>query len=110
MNSDQNQDIIKVAHLTKKFKDFAAVDDISFSVKSGDIFACLGPNGAGKSTTIKMLITLLAPTAGEALVGGLRALMLSGTLSGVGTDIGLLTLAAVIISVISAWMYPKVVI
>ncbi len=57
-------EIIKVKNLTKKFKDFTAVDDISFDVKKGEIFAFLGPNGAGKSTTIKMLTTLLSPTNG----------------------------------------------
>lgn len=56
--------IIQVSHLTKKFGDFVAVDDISFDVKPGEIFAFLGPNGAGKSTTIKMLTTLLFPTSG----------------------------------------------
>lgn len=62
--------IIEVAHLVKRFKDFAAVDDISFTVGGGEIFAFLGPNGAGKSTTIKMLITLLAPTSGTATIDG----------------------------------------
>ncbi|MFA6300890.1 MAG: ATP-binding cassette domain-containing protein [Candidatus Paceibacterota bacterium] len=57
--------IIEVKNLTKKFGDFMAVDDISFSVEKGEIFAFLGPNGAGKTTTIKMLTTLLDPTAGE---------------------------------------------
>ena len=45
------QEIIEVKNLTKKFGDFTAVDDISFSVQSGERFAFLGPNGAGKSTT-----------------------------------------------------------
>lgn len=62
--------IIKVDNLTKRFKKFAAVDDISFNVDQGEIFAFLGPNGAGKSTTIKMLITLLAPTSGDATIDG----------------------------------------
>jgi ABC-2 type transport system ATP-binding protein len=57
--------IIKAVNLTKKFKDFTAVDNISFEVKPGEIFAFLGPNGAGKSTTIKMLTTLLRPTSGS---------------------------------------------
>lgn len=56
--------IIDVNHLVKKFKDFTAVNDISFSVNQGEIFAFLGPNGAGKTTTIKMLTTLLDPTSG----------------------------------------------
>lgn len=64
--------IIEVKHLTKKFKDFIAVDDISFDVKPGEIFAFLGPNGAGKSTTIKMLTTLLQPSDGEIILNGFR--------------------------------------
>ena len=62
--------IIQVARLVKRFKDLAAVDDISFTVEAGEIFAFLGPNGAGKSTTIKVLITLLAPTSGTATIDG----------------------------------------
>jgi len=57
--------MISVFNLTKKFGDFTAVNDISFEVSAGDIFAFLGPNGAGKSTTIKMLTTLLHPTGGK---------------------------------------------
>jgi len=59
---------IDVANLTKKFDDFVAVNDISFQVKKGEIFAFLGPNGAGKTTTIKMLTTLLIPTKGTILI------------------------------------------
>lgn len=62
--------IIEVKNLTKKFKDFVAVDNISFDVKTGEIFAFLGPNGAGKSTTIKMLTTLLSPTTGVIKING----------------------------------------
>lgn len=62
--------IIEVNNLTKKFKDFIAVNSISFSVRKGDIFSFLGPNGAGKSTTIKILITLLSPTSGDARIHG----------------------------------------
>lgn len=65
-----SQNIIKVLNLTKKFKDFVAVDNISFDIKKGEIFAFLGPNGAGKSTTIKMLTTLLTPTSGELTLNG----------------------------------------
>ena len=71
MKNKQASDIIKVTNLTKKFRNFVAVDDISFNVKRGDIFACLGPNGAGKSTTIKILITLLSQLqAGKHLLMG----------------------------------------
>jgi len=62
--------IIEVKNLTKKFKDFVAVDNISFGVKQGEIFAFLGPNGAGKTTTIKILTTLLHPTSGECSIDG----------------------------------------
>lgn len=62
--------IIEVKNLTKKFKDFTAVNDISFEVNKGEIFAFLGPNGAGKTTTIKMLTTLLRPTSGSILLDG----------------------------------------
>lgn len=65
--------IIEVSHLTKQFKDFVAVNDVSFSVKHGQIFAFLGPNGAGKSTTIKMLTTLLTPTSGSITINGFDA-------------------------------------
>lgn len=59
------QTIIKVDHLSKTFGDFTAVNDLSFSVQEGDVYGFLGQNGAGKSTTIRMLLTLIRPTAGE---------------------------------------------
>lgn len=59
-----NESIINVQGLSRRFGSFVAVDDISFSVQRGELFGFLGPNGAGKSTTIKMLTTLLHPTAG----------------------------------------------
>lgn len=62
--------IIEVKDLTKSFGEVKAVDDISFDVPEGEIFAFLGPNGAGKSTTIKMLTTLLQPTSGTIRVNG----------------------------------------
>lgn len=62
--------IIIVSNLTKKFQDLVAVNNISFTVNEGEIFAFLGPNGAGKSTTIKMLTTLLKPTSGKIIVNG----------------------------------------
>ncbi|OVE85407.1 ABC transporter ATP-binding protein [Natronolimnobius baerhuensis] len=61
---------ITVDGLTKKFGDVTAVDDLTFTVDSGELFGLLGPNGAGKSTLIKMLVTLLQPTAGTATVDG----------------------------------------
>ena len=62
--------VIEVSHLTKTYGELVAVDDISFDVAAGEIFAFLGPNGAGKSTTIKMLTTLTKPTTGTIRVNG----------------------------------------
>jgi ABC-2 type transport system ATP-binding protein len=59
-----------VEHLTKRFGDRVAVDDVSFSVEAGEVFGFLGPNGAGKTTTVRMLGTLITPTSGTALVAG----------------------------------------
>ncbi len=65
-----NKPIIEVKNLVRSFGGLVAVNDISFDVAKGEIFAFLGPNGAGKSTTIKILTTLLSPTKGEARVNG----------------------------------------
>ena len=62
--------ILTTEHLTRRFKELTAVDDLTISVNQGEIFGLLGPNGAGKSTVIKMIITLLPPTSGSASVGG----------------------------------------
>lgn len=66
--------IISVKNLTKKWGSLVAVDDISFEVKEGEIFAFLGPNGAGKTTTIKMLTTLLDPTSGAISLNGFNVI------------------------------------
>jgi len=63
-----NGDAIVVEHITKKYGDFTAVDDVSFTVRQGEIFGLLGPNGAGKSTLIRMMTTLLPITSGRALI------------------------------------------
>jgi ABC-2 type transport system ATP-binding protein len=63
--------MIQVAGLVKKFGEFTAVNDVSFEIKAGEIFAFLGPNGAGKTTTIKILTTLLRPTSGALSIDGL---------------------------------------
>ena len=66
----QSDDPIVVQGLTKKFGDFMAVDNVSFSVNRGEVFGWLGPNGAGKTTTIRMLLGLLHPTSGSSYVLG----------------------------------------
>jgi ABC-2 type transport system ATP-binding protein len=59
-----------VEHLTKRFGERLAVDDVSFSVGAGEVFGFLGPNGAGKTTTVRILASLIAPTSGRARVAG----------------------------------------
>jgi ABC-2 type transport system ATP-binding protein len=63
-------DAVVAGHLTRRFGDFVAVDDVSFAVPAGEIFGFLGPNGAGKTTTIRMLTGLLRPSSGSARVAG----------------------------------------
>jgi ABC-2 type transport system ATP-binding protein len=60
-----------VEGLTKRFAERVAVEDVSFSVASGEVFGFLGPNGAGKTTTVRMLGTLIAPSSGTAVVAGI---------------------------------------
>jgi len=62
--------MVVVENLVKKFKDVVAVNDISFDISRGELFALLGPNGAGKTTTIHIIATLLKPTSGRVFVNG----------------------------------------
>ncbi len=64
--------VIEVTHLTKRFGDVVAVDDLSFTIQPGENTGFLGPNGAGKTTTLRMLLGLVEPTAGEARLFGAR--------------------------------------
>ncbi|MDL2263987.1 ATP-binding cassette domain-containing protein [Synergistaceae bacterium OttesenSCG-928-I11] len=68
----KREETVRADHLTKRFGDFTAVDDVSFSICQGEIFGLLGPNGAGKSTTFKMMCGLLTPTEGSCSVVGLN--------------------------------------
>jgi ABC-2 type transport system ATP-binding protein len=81
--------IIRVEHLTKRYKKsaVAAVDDISFEVQPGELFAFLGPNGAGKTTTISILTTTLSKTAGHVEIAGHD---LDGDATGVRRNIGII--------------------
>lgn len=69
-SSDANQTMIEAVGLSKFYGEFAATRDVTFSVPRGQVCAFLGPNGAGKSTTMKMLVGYLAPSDGEARIGG----------------------------------------
>ncbi|RME99915.1 MAG: ABC transporter ATP-binding protein, partial [Bacteroidetes bacterium] len=62
--------LIEARDLSKRFGDFYAARDVSFTVQAGEIFGLLGPNGAGKTTTLRMLAGLIRPTAGEAFIAG----------------------------------------
>ncbi|MGE5775903.1 MAG: ABC transporter ATP-binding protein, partial [Chloroflexota bacterium] len=62
--------LIETRNLVKKYGDFVAVNNVSFDVRSGEVFGFLGPNGAGKTTTIKMIVGLLQPTSGTVNVAG----------------------------------------
>ncbi len=64
------QNPIEVEHLTRRFNDFDAVDDVSFHVETGEVFGWLGPNGAGKTTTIRMMLGLMSPTDGKIRILG----------------------------------------
>lgn len=72
--ADKKDPIIIVTNLVKKFGKFTAVDDISFEVKTGEIFGILGPNGAGKTTTLEIIETLQKQTSGEVYVDGINTL------------------------------------
>src|SRR5580692_11354762 len=62
--------MLEVRHLTKRYGGIPAIDDISFVIRPGEVLGYLGPNGAGKSTTVKILIGLIEPTAGQILLNG----------------------------------------
>jgi len=78
--------VVDVLHLTKRYSGVPAVDDVSLSVRRGEVYGFLGPNGAGKTTTLRMLLGLIRPTSGEVTVLGRRPGE-AGTLSTIGSMI-----------------------
>ncbi len=70
MNQQQGPAMIEAVGLAKYYGDFAAIEDVSFSIPQGEVVAFLGPNGAGKSTTMKLLTGYLAPSTGVARIAG----------------------------------------
>lgn len=109
--------IIEVKNLTKKFKDFVAVDNISFNIAEGEIFAFLGPNGAGKSTTIKMLTTLLRPTGGEIKLNGynpeddsdaFRYLLIGSSHYSLVLDISAVSIITLIFLFLGSYFFSKI--
>ena len=69
-NAEQDHTAIKVTNLTKTYNDVNAVDNASFTVKTGEVFGFLGPNGAGKTTTIKSILALIQPNKGQIYING----------------------------------------
>jgi ABC-2 type transport system ATP-binding protein len=70
LSAKADESALVVRHLSKRFGDRVAFDDVSFEVWRGEVFGFLGPNGAGKTTTVRTLGTLIAPTSGSAIVAG----------------------------------------
>src|SRR5204863_2436278 len=68
---DGDAPALSVDHLSKRFGDRVAFDDLTFEVGRGEVFGFLGPNGAGKTTTVRTLGTLIAPSSGSAIVAGI---------------------------------------
>src|ERR1700687_3633084 len=68
--SENSHPVIEVRNLTKRYGPILAVDDLSFTVAAGQVTGFLGPNGSGESTTMRMIVGLDAPTAGEVTVAG----------------------------------------
>ena len=64
------KNVIEIQNLTKQYGKHRGIDNVSFSVKEGEIFGFIGPNGAGKSTTIRTLLALIHPTSGSATIFG----------------------------------------
>ncbi|MCA9111034.1 MAG: ATP-binding cassette domain-containing protein, partial [Planctomycetaceae bacterium] len=64
------QEVLSIKNLTKRYGSFTALDDLSLTLKAGQILGLIGPNGAGKTTTIKVLVGLIRPTSGSARIAG----------------------------------------
>ncbi len=62
--------MLEICHLTKRYPGITAVDDVSFTIRPGEILGYIGPNGSGKSTTVKMIVGLIAPSDGQILFDG----------------------------------------
>ena len=94
---------VEAEGLVRTFGDVMAVDGIDLSVSSGEVFGFLGPNGAGKSTVVRMLTTLLRPTAGTATVGGHD--VVSGS-AAVPTTVGVASQHAAFDALVTGRLYP----
>jgi len=80
MNADADV-VVRVSSLTRRYGPVVAVDDVSLEVRRGEMFGLIGPDGAGKTTTLRVVLGLLAPDAGEVTTCGLEPLRQSDALS-----------------------------
>src|SRR6266851_4691262 len=74
VSQQASEQAITVEHLVKRYGDFVAVNDVSFSIKQGEIFGIIGPNGAGKTTTVECISGLRTPDSGSISIHGLSPL------------------------------------
>ena len=98
--------VLEANHLAKRYGALPAVQDVSVRLNAGEILGCVGPNGAGKSTTVKMLIGLLTPTAGEVLFEGRK---INQDLVAYRKSIGYVPEEANLYPYLSAWEYLELV-
>jgi ABC-2 type transport system ATP-binding protein len=94
--------VLSASHLTRRFGERLAVEDLSFEVRAGEIFGLLGPNGAGKTTTLRILAGLIAPSSGNAIVAGIS--LSPQTAADIRSKVGFLTEAPGLWDRLSVWM------
>ena len=94
--------MIELNHATKHYGTLAAVEDVSFTIKTGEYFALLGPNGAGKTTIVRMLLDFTRPTSGTLSIGGLAS-----SLASARSGVGYLAENIRIPPFLSGWQYLK---
>src|SRR5450432_4131173 len=98
--------MLDAVHLTKRYASFPAVQDLSFTLRSGQVLGCLGPNGSGKSTTVRMLTGLLEPSRGQVLSGGKN---IQDNLVGYREHLGYVPEEADLYPFLSGWEYLELV-
>jgi ABC-2 type transport system ATP-binding protein len=98
--------MLEAVHLTKRYSSLPAVQDLSFTLKRGQVLGCLGPNGSGKSTTVKMLTGLLEPTRGEVQFDGQR---IQDDLVGYRQRLGYVPEEAHLYPYLSGWEYLELI-
>lgn len=98
--------MLEAVHLTKRYASLPAVEDLSFTLKPGQVLGCLGPNGSGKSTTVKMLTGLLEPTRGKVQLDGRD---IRSDLTGYRKSLGYVPEEALLYPYLTGWEYLEMV-